>query len=114
MNEILWKPTLSEIEDSQAWEFIQEANVKINISLENFHDLYKWSCKCPDSFWELFSSYSRIIVDKKSKKVLKNGEDFLKSEWFSDSKLNFAKNLLSKRDQTPAIIFGAKINIKVL
>ena len=86
MNEILWKPTLSEIEDSQAWEFIQEANVKFNISLENFHDLYKWSCKCPESFWELFWTYSKIIAENDSKEVLKNGDDFLGSEWFSDSK----------------------------
>ena len=105
MIKLLWSPTKNQIEDSQAWEFIQKINKKFNTNLENFHDLYKWSCICPESFWELFSSYSRIIVDKKSKKVLKNGEDFLKSEWFSDSKLNFAKNLLSKRDQTPAIIF---------
>ena len=71
MNEILWKPTLSEIEDSQAWEFIQEANIKFNISLENFYDLYTWSCKCPESFWELFWEYSKIIAEKDSKKVLK-------------------------------------------
>ena len=112
MNEILWKPTLSEIEDSQAWEFIQEANIKFNISLENFHDLYNWSCKFPESFWELFWSYSKIIAEKDSKEVLKNGDDFLGSEWFSDSKLNFANNLLSKRDQTPAIIFWGEDKYK--
>ena len=112
MNEILWKPTLSEIEDSQAWEFIQEANVKFNISLENFHDLYKWSCKCPESFWELFWTYSKIIAENDSKEVLKNGDDFLGSEWFSDSKLNFAKNLLSKRDQSLAIVFWGEDKYK--
>ena len=112
MIKLLWSPTKNQIEDSQAWEFIQKVNKKFNTSLENFHDLYKWSCTCPESFWELFSSYSRIIVDKKSKKVLKNGEDFLKSEWFSDSKLNFAKNLLSKRDQMPAIIFWGEDKYK--
>ena len=73
MSALLWKPTLSEIENSQAWEFIQEANKKFNISLENFHDLYKWSCKYPKSFWELFWGYSKIIAEKDSKEVLKNG-----------------------------------------
>ena len=112
MSALLWKPTLSEIENSQAWEFIQEANKKFNISLENFHDLYKWSCKYPKSFWELFWGYSKIIAEKDSKEVLKNGDDFLGSEWFSDSKLNFAKNLLSKRDQTPAIVFWGEDKYK--
>ena len=91
MNEILWKPTLSEIEDSQAWEFIQEANIKFNISLENFYDLYTWSCKCPESFWELFWEYSKIIAEKDSKKVLKNGDDFFKVRMVLRFKIKFCK-----------------------
>ena len=66
----------------------------------------------PSLFGSYFGAYSRIIAENDSKEVLKNGDDFLGSEWFSDSKLNFAKNLLSKRDQSPAIVFWGEDKYK--
>ncbi len=112
MSEFLWKPALSEVENSQSWEFIQEANKKFKVNLKNFHDLYKWSCDFPEFFWEHFWHYSKIISERNSNKVLKNGHDFLGSEWFPDARLNFAKNLLAKRDETPAIIFWGEDKYK--
>ena len=47
MIKLLWSPTKNQIEDSQAWEFIQKVNKKFNISLENFHDLYKLTIVTP-------------------------------------------------------------------
>ena len=105
MSKLLWSPTKNEIKNTQAWEFIQEVNNKFEINLDSFRDLYQWSCDFPESFWELFWSYSLINADRNPINVLKNGNDFLGSEWFSDAKLNFAKNLLLNRDKKPAIIF---------
>jgi hypothetical protein len=36
MNKLLWSP--AEIENSQAWKFIQEINQKHNLKLINFHE----------------------------------------------------------------------------
>ena len=49
--------------------------------------------------------FSSIIVDKGSSNILKNGANLLESEWFPDAKLNFAENLLSRRDDSDAVIF---------
>jgi len=105
MSKLLWSPTKNEIKNTQAWEFIQEVNNKFEINLDSFRDLYQWSCDFPESFWGLFWSYSLINADRNPTNVLNNGNDFLGSEWFSDAKLNFAKNLLLNRDKKPAIIF---------
>ena len=52
-----------------------------------------------------FLDFSSIIVDKGSSNILKNGANLLESEWFPDAKLNFAENLLSRRDDSDAVIF---------
>ena len=103
MKKLLWSP--SAIENSQAWKFMQEVNQKHNLKLKNFHELYEWSCQSSEHFWDLFLDFSSIIVDKGSSNILKNGANLLESEWFPDAKLNFAENLLSRRDDSDAVIF---------
>ena len=84
---------------------MQEVNQKHNLKLKNFHELYEWSCQSSEHFWDLFLDFSSIIVDKGSSNILKNGANLLESEWFPDAKLNFAENLLSRRDDSDAVIF---------
>jgi len=108
MNKLLWSPSANEIENTQAWGFMQEVNQEFETKLTNFHELYQWSCEFPESFWDLFWKYSSIIAERNPTKALKNGDDFLGSEWFPDARLNFAKNLLSDSSDNPAIVFWAE------
>ena len=108
MNKLLWSPSANEIENTQAWGFMQEVNQEFETKLTNFHELYQWSCEFPESFWDLFWKYSSIIAERNPTKALKNGDDFLGSEWFPDARLNFAKNLLSDGSDNPAIVFWAE------
>ena len=108
MNKLLWSPSANEIENTQAWGFMQEVNQEFETKLTNFHELYQWSCEFPESFWDLFWKYSSIIAERKPTEALKNGDDFLGSEWFPDARLNFAKNLLSDSSDNPAIVFWAE------
>ena len=108
MNKLLWSPSENEIENTQAWGFMQEVNQEFETKLTNFHELYQWSCEFPESFWDLFWKYSSIIAERNPTEALKNGDDFLGSEWFPDARLNFAKNLLSDSSDNPAIVFWAE------
>ena len=108
MNKLLWSPSANEIENTQAWGFMQEVNQEFETKLTNFHELYQWSCEFPESFWDQFWKYSSIIAERNPTKALKNGDDFLGSEWFPDARLNFAKNLLSDCSDNPAIVFWAE------
>jgi len=108
MNKLLWSPSANEIENTQAWGFMQEVNQEFEVKLTNFHELYQWSCEFPESFWDLFWKYSSIIVERNPTETLKNGDDFLGSEWFPDARLNFAKNLLTDVSDNPAIVFWAE------
>jgi len=108
MNKLLWSPSANEIENTQAWGFMQEVNQEFETKLINFHELYQWSCEFPESFWDLFWKYSSIIAERNPTKALKNGDDFFGSEWFPDARLNFAKNLLSDGSDNPAIVFWAE------
>ena len=108
MKKLLWNPSTNEIKKTQAWRFMQEVNQEFKVKLTNFHELHQWSCEFPESFWGLFWRYSSIIGETPPTEVLKNSDDFVGSEWFPDTRLNFAKNLLSDRSDNPAIVFWAE------
>jgi len=112
MNKLLWNPTEKEIKKTQAWDFMQKVNQQFEVKLTNFHQLYQWSCDFPESFWSFFWEYSSIIADRNNTDILKNGNDFLESEWFTGAELNFAENLLSKRDDNDAIVFWGEDKYK--
>ena len=84
MKKLLWRPTEDQIQNTQAWSFIQQVNQEFKTNLANFHELYQWSIDFPESFWSLFWEFSSLNANRKSSDVLKNKNDFLKSEWFAD------------------------------
>ena len=72
MNELLWNPTLSEIENSKAWEFIQEANKKFNISLEKFMTCINGHANVPILFGSYFGDILKTNVGKVLRRKLKS------------------------------------------
>tara|TARA_B110000008_G_C16944364_1_gene553793 strand:- start:101 stop:2053 length:1953 start_codon:yes stop_codon:yes gene_type:complete len=112
MNKLLWSPTEAQIQNTQAWSFIQEVNKQFKKNITDFHELYKWSIDFPELFWSFFWQFTSLNANRNSSEILKNKNDFLKSEWFADSELNFAENLLSKRDNSEAIVFWGEDQFK--
>ena len=81
----------------------------------NFNDLWKWSVRKPEVFWSEVWNFTNI-KGVKGKKIIKKNKIFYKNTFFPDSKLNYAENLLSKRNNEIALNFfsesGIKKNIK--
>ncbi len=76
-----------------------------------YDSLHKWSIKNKDDFWSSVWDFAEIIGDKK-KPYIKNENDFLKSVFFKNSKLNFTENLLIKNNENDAIVFFSEQGFK--
>ena len=61
MNPIMWSPNSEQIQNSQMYSFMNFVNKKLNISLNNYSDLYEWSIIKGSDFWGCFWEYSNII-----------------------------------------------------
>jgi acetoacetyl-CoA synthetase len=112
MNKPLWQPSEKLKDNSLLREFCRFINFK---SPKNFKEIWQWSIDNPEEFWSKFWDYSKIIGDKGSKIIIKN-KVFNKTKFFSDSKLNYAENILRKKSNELAINFlsekGFEENIK--
>ena len=101
MNKPLWQPSEKLKEKSLLRDFCKFINFE---SSNNFKDIWQWSVDNPEEFWSNFWDYSEIIGDK-GNEIIKKNKVFNKTKFFSDSKLNYAENILRKKSDDLAINF---------
>ena len=93
MNKPLWQPSEKLKENSLLNDFCRFIDFKPSY---NFKKIWKWSVDNPEEFWSKFWDYSEIIGDK-GNEIIKKNKVFNKTIFFSDSKLNYAENILKKK-----------------
>ena len=101
MKKPLWRPSEKKKQDSLLADFSKFIDFK---SDKNFKNLWEWSVKNPENFWSKFWDYSKIIGDK-GKEIIKKDKIFKKVKFFPDSKINYAENILKKKNNETAIHF---------
>ena len=79
-------------------------NKKYAIELSNYRDLYNWSVNEINHFWEAVWSFGNPVVSKEYQHVVDDDSKMPGAKWFSGARLNFAENLLRRRDNHTAIL----------
>ena len=97
----LWKPTESQVQNSLLKKFTENLELKVS---NDFEKLWKWTVENPEVFWSKFWDFSKIIGHKGNEVIRKN-EEFYKTIFFPDSKINYSENILKKREKKIAISF---------
>jgi acetoacetyl-CoA synthetase len=100
----LWTPDLRRVAASQMVAFRDAANARFGLSLKNYRELHAWSVAYRSEFWDLVWDFSKIVGEKGAR-LLIDGERMPGARFFPDARLNFAENLLRRRDGQTAIVF---------
>lgn len=94
----LWTPSAPE--KTLLADFMRQSGHE---NITDYDGFWRWSVDNPEKFWDKMWDFAGIVGEK-GDIVLKDGEDILKARFFPQSSLNYAENMLKKRDSTPAII----------
>ncbi|MDR1551216.1 MAG: acetoacetate--CoA ligase [Holosporaceae bacterium] len=109
--ELLWTPSKERIANSNVRRFMDAVEKSNGFRGSTFHDLWKWSVTHPTDFWDAVWDFGNIIGEKGER--LSNGAGrFWEHRYFPDARLNFAENLLKRRDAGPAIIFWGEEKVR--
>ena len=108
----LWQPNKEKAQKSQMFDFLTEINQKHNRDFKEYYELHKWSIENVSNFWGEFWDYSNIIHSKNYTSVVDNPKKMPGAKWFNEARLNYAENLLQRRDSHPAIIFRGEDKVK--
>jgi len=101
MSKYLWQPTEKKVQESILEDFAKFVKFESN---KKFKDFWKWSVSNPEVFWSKFWDYSKIIGDK-GKEIIKKDKIFNKNKFFPEAKINYAENILKKKNDSVAINF---------
>ncbi|MDP6297579.1 MAG: acetoacetate--CoA ligase [Candidatus Marinimicrobia bacterium] len=104
MSKVMWHPSTERAEASQMNQFRLFVNKKYGMELDNYRDLYNWSVNEITYFWEAVWSFGNPVVSKDYQQVVDDDSKMPGAKWFSGARLNFAENLLRRRDNHTAIL----------
>ncbi|MDI6028736.1 acetoacetate--CoA ligase [Corticibacterium sp. UT-5YL-CI-8] len=107
---LLWSPSESQIEEAAITAFSRQASARTGVSLADFDALHAWSIEDREGFWNLVWDFCGIAGEK-GERILADGDLMPGAAFFPDAKLNFAENLLRKGGDEEAIVFQGEDNI---
>ena len=112
MTKKLWEASSNQKKNSILFSFEKYITKKLNKKFDNnYQKILEWSIKNSQEFWSFFWDFSQI-KGKKSNKKIKKSKIFYKNLFLPNSKLNFANNLLSKKNNDKAITFVSENNFR--
>jgi len=116
VNKPLWRPSEEQQKSAnltrfaaqvtEQWEFEQDAPG------DAFEALYEWSIREPEKFWLSMWDFAGIVSETRGKRVLVDGDKVPGAAWFPDARLNYAENLLRRRDDGDAMVFWGEEKVR--
>ena len=101
----LWVPSREIAEAANMTAFLRRVNERHGTHLADYPALWQWSVTDRAAFWDCVWDFCEVIGAKGSGPVLRDGERMPGARWFPEARLNFAENLLRRRDDGTAIVF---------
>jgi acetoacetyl-CoA synthetase len=106
----LWAPSPDRVANSRLTAFMRSAEARWNRSLPDYSTLHRWSIDHPEEFWRSLWDFAEVIGVLP--RLTLEGRGMLGTRWFPDARLNFAENLLRRRDDSDAIVFWGEDKIR--
>ena len=114
----LWTPTREQVDRAIVTRFIRDAVRPLGGMAATVHDspsLYAWSIAAPEQFWPAVWRFCGVVAAPRAggdawDDVLVGGDRMappdpgLGPRWFTGARLNFAENLLRRRDGAEALV----------
>jgi acetoacetyl-CoA synthetase len=111
MDQPLWQPSPAWLEQANMSRFARAAERRWHHKFGDYETLHRWSIDAPQEFWRSIWEFCEIIGEP-GNIVVVDSNKMPGAKFFPDARLNFAENLLRRRDDSDAIIFWGEERIK--
>lgn len=108
MAEPMWQPSAARVAQANITALARELEARHGISLPDYDALHRFSIDRKEDFWTAIWDICGVIAETRGDRVLVDGDKMPGARFFPDARLNFAENLLRRRDDGPAMIFRAE------
>jgi acetoacetyl-CoA synthetase len=101
----LWQPGAERAAGTLLARFMRRAGC------DDYASLHRWSIERSEEFWNLVWDFCEVR-GARAGPVLVDGERMPGAQWFPQARLNFAENLLRRRDDADALVFWGEESVK--
>ena len=101
----LWTPPPARAAATNLAAFMDAVRRRHGVDIAGYDDLHRWSIERPQAFWSELWDFCGIVAEARGARVVEDFDRMPGARWFPDARLNFAENLLRRRDDGPALIF---------
>ena len=99
--QMMWSPAPARLAAANLTAFARFACRPANA---DYAELHRWSIEDPAEFWSQLWDYA-VVRGEKGQRILVDGDQMPGARWFPDARLNYAQNLLRRRDDGTALVF---------
>ena len=110
--EPLWAPSRERQEASNLQRFMQLINERNRRNIADFPALHAFSVEEPEAFWSALWDFCGVKAETRGGRVLIDPERIPGARFFPDARLNYARNLLVRSDDTPALVFRGEDKVR--
>ena len=112
MTQPMWAPSADRVAAAEITRFTAFVNESWGAAATDYASLHRWSVERPEQFWDAMWGFAEIIADTKGDTVLEGAGRMPGARWFPEAWLNYAENLLRRRDDALAIDFRGEDRVR--
>jgi acetoacetyl-CoA synthetase len=112
MSAPLWQPSAERIAETRLAAFMDRARADWGVACADYDALYAWSVAELEQFWASVWDFCGVVAETRGPTVLADGDKMPGARFFPEARLNFAENLLRRRDAADAIVFWGEDKVK--
>ncbi len=100
----MWAPSQPAIKSALVTQFARYCVHRFGLDFNTYPEFYRWTCDASEDFWSALWDWCGVR-GAKGERILLDGHRMPGAQWFPDARLNFAENLLRRRDAGDALVF---------
>ena len=104
-NSMKWQPSENYISSTNLKAFMDEVSSERGLKFNDYQDIWSWSIEKPEEFWSDVWDKLGVIASEKGALVIADEAHMKDRRFFPDARLNYAENMLRRRDEELAIVF---------
>jgi len=112
----LWTPTEEQVEQTHLYRFMAFAEERFGVPAGDYEALWRFSIDDCEAFWDLVRKDAMLKAETwgvtGNERVLIDGDKMPGAKWYPDARLNYAQNMLVKRDDTEAMVFRGEDKVE--
>ncbi len=112
MDQPLWRPSETQAQRTNMARFIAKVEQDWGMRVASYDALYAFSIEDRERFWASLKDFASIKAQTWGARVLDNPDRMPGARWFPEARLNFAENLLRRRDDADAIVFSGEAAVR--